>query len=96
MNNHYARQLGLFSDGARPSPSASDRGDPPADAQAKLDAARARLRELVVFGMKTWLPSVTLQRLAEAEQWRREARMPSTCWSAFASSSGDEERSARP
>jgi hypothetical protein len=44
--------------------------------QAKLDGARMRLREIVVFGMKTWLPSVTLQRLQDAEQWRRrEVRM---------------------
>jgi hypothetical protein len=47
-----------------------------ADIQAKLDGARMRLREIVVFGMKTWLPSVTLQRLQDAEQWRRrEVRM---------------------
>jgi hypothetical protein len=47
-----------------------------ADLQAKLDAARARLHEIVVLRMKTWLPSVTLQRLQDAEQWRRrEVRM---------------------
>jgi hypothetical protein len=42
-----------------------------ADLQAELDVARARLRELVVFGMKAWLPAPTLHRLRDAEQWRR-------------------------
>jgi hypothetical protein len=78
MNNNSPRQLELFADGARavacrprPKPKPTE-----ADLQAKLDAARARLRELVVFSMKTWLPSVTLQRLQDAEQWRRrEVRM---------------------
>jgi hypothetical protein len=73
------RQLELFSDGvptvaARKRPRAPQPSE--ADLQAKLDAARVRLRELVVFGMKTWLPAVTLQRLRDAEQWRRrEVRM---------------------
>jgi hypothetical protein len=79
MNNQRPRQLELFSDCARPV-AVRKRPQPPklteADLQAKLDAARARLRELVVFGMKTWLPPVTLQRLQDAEQWRRrEVRM---------------------
>jgi hypothetical protein len=79
MNNRDPRQLELFSDGARvvasrPRPKQSKPTE--ADLQAKLDAARARLRELVVLSMKTWLPSVTLQRLEDAEQWRRrEVRM---------------------
>jgi hypothetical protein len=30
-----------------------------------------RLRELLVFGMKTWVPVATLQRLRDAEQRRR-------------------------
>jgi hypothetical protein len=68
------RQLDLFADGAQ-AIAAAKRPKPPqpteADLQAKLDAARARLRELVVFGMKTWLPAATLHRLRDAEQWRR-------------------------
>jgi hypothetical protein len=41
------------------------------DVQARLDAARMRLRELVVFGMRTWLSSEALKRLRDAEEWRR-------------------------
>jgi hypothetical protein len=57
---------------------AAKRPKPPqpteAELHAKLDAARARLRELVVFGMKT--PAPTLHRLRDAEHWRRrEVRM---------------------
>jgi hypothetical protein len=74
VNHHSPRQLELFADGAR-AITAAKRPQPPkpteADLQAKLDAARARLRELVVFGMKTWLPAATLHRLRDAEQWRR-------------------------
>jgi hypothetical protein len=73
------RQLDLFTDGARAVGVAARKPAPrptEADLQAKLDAARARLREIVVLRMKTWLPSVTLQRLQDAEQWRRrEVRM---------------------
>jgi hypothetical protein len=68
------RQFELFADGARAiasPPRPKPRRPTEADLQAKLDAARARLRELVVFGMKTGLPSATLQRLQDAEQWRR-------------------------
>jgi hypothetical protein len=79
MNNHSPRQLELFSDGSRAVASPSrpkPRRPTEADLQAKLDAARMRLRELVVFGMKTWLPAATLHRLRDAEQWRRrEVRM---------------------
>jgi hypothetical protein len=70
MNNHSPRQLELFADsaravasGPRPKPKPTE-----ADLQAKLDAARTRLRELVVFGTKTWLPAATLHRLRDAEQ----------------------------
>jgi hypothetical protein len=73
------RQLELFADSARAVASPPRRKPPQpteAELQAKLDAARARLRELVVFGMKTWLPAATLHRLRDAEQWRRrEVRM---------------------
>jgi hypothetical protein len=76
---HDPRQLELFADGARPA-AVRKRPQSPrpteADLQSKLDAARMRLRELVVFGMKTWLPAATLQRLCDAEQRRRrEVRM---------------------
>jgi hypothetical protein len=78
MNNNSPRQLELFADGARavacrprPKPKPTE-----ADLQAKLDAARARLHEIVILRMKTWLPLVTLHRLEDAEQWRRrEVRM---------------------
>jgi hypothetical protein len=43
----------------------------PAELQAKLDAARMRLHEIVVHQMKSWLPSETLKRPRDAEQWRR-------------------------
>jgi hypothetical protein len=79
MKHRNPHQLELFPDGDRADASRS-RPRPPkpteADLQAKLDAARARLRELVVFGMKTWLPAPTLHRLRDAGQWRRrEVRM---------------------
>jgi hypothetical protein len=43
-----------------------------ADLQAKLDAARMRLHEIVILRMKTWLPAKTLKELPEVEAWRRE------------------------
>lgn len=67
-------QLELFADGAqaiatakRPKPA------PPTEEslQARLDAARRRVREIVVLGMKTWLPEETLRGLREAEEFRR-------------------------
>jgi hypothetical protein len=70
-----ARQLELFSDGAwavaaaRQPPESSRPTE--ADLQAKLDAARARLHEIVILGMKTWLPAETLKGLRQAEAWRR-------------------------
>jgi hypothetical protein len=79
MKNHKPQQLELFADGARAvasPPRPKPRRPTEAELQAKLDAARMRLRELVVFGMKTWLPAATLHRLRDAEQWRRrEVRM---------------------
>ena len=42
-------------------------GRPP----ARLDAARMRLHEIVILRMKTWLPAETLERLRQAEGWRR-------------------------
>jgi hypothetical protein len=70
VNHHSPRQLELFAYGARAlasPPRSKPRRPTEADLQAKLDAARARLRELVVFGMKTWLPAATLHRLRDAE-----------------------------
>jgi hypothetical protein len=40
--------------------------------QAKLDAARQRLHEIVILTMETWLLPETLRGLREAEDWRRE------------------------
>jgi hypothetical protein len=67
-------QRELFADGARAvasPPRSKPRRPTEADLQAKLDAARARLYEIVVFGMKAWLPPATLHRLRDAEQLRR-------------------------
>jgi hypothetical protein len=75
MNKHSPRQLELFADGARPV-AARKRPKPPkpteADLRAKLDAARMRLHEIVILGMKTWLPEETLKGLKLAEAIRRE------------------------
>jgi hypothetical protein len=43
-----------------------------ADLQARLDAARTRVREIVMLRMKFWLPQETRDGLREAEDWRRE------------------------
>jgi len=90
VRNHDPRQLELFSDVARAVASRprSKRSKPPrptdAELQAKLDAARARLHEIVILRMKTWLPAVTLKRLEDAEQWRRREGCTFGCWSASA------------
>jgi hypothetical protein len=69
------RQLELFSDGAR-AVAAARRPKPPrpteADLQARLDAARQRLHEIVILRMKTWIREETRRGLREAEDWRRE------------------------
>jgi hypothetical protein len=39
--------------------------------QPLSSAARQRLHEIVILRMKTWLPAETLNRLREAEAWRR-------------------------
>ena len=74
MKNHDHRQLELFSDGAR-AVAAARRPTPPrpteADLQARLDAARMRLHEIVILGMKTWLLPETLKGLRQAEAWSR-------------------------
>jgi hypothetical protein len=73
MKPRDPRQLELFADGARTIAAVQRRRSPTlteADLQAKLEAARMRLRELVVFGMKARLPAATLHRLRDAEQWR--------------------------
>jgi hypothetical protein len=76
MNDH--RQLELFTDGARAVAvlgitRAEFRPRPTeADLKAKLDAARMRLHEIVILGMKTWLPPEMLKGLRQAEAWRRK------------------------
>jgi hypothetical protein len=69
------RQLELFPDGARAvaarRPSKPDRPTE-ADLQARLDAARQTLHEIVILRMKTWLPEETLRGLQWAEAFRRE------------------------
>jgi hypothetical protein len=75
MNHCSPRQLELFSDGAG---AVADclRTKPPrpteADLQARLDAARKRLHEVVILRLKTWLPTETLNGLQSAEASRRE------------------------
>jgi hypothetical protein len=74
MNTRRPRQLELFSDGAR-AVATHQRAKPPpteADLQARLDAARMRLHEIVILGMKTSLPEETRQGLRQAETFRRE------------------------
>jgi hypothetical protein len=75
VRNHDPRQLELFSDGAR-AVAPAKRPKPPrpteADLQARLDAARMRLREIVILRMKTWIREETRRGLREAEDWRRE------------------------
>jgi hypothetical protein len=75
MKNPDSRQLELFSDGAR-AVAAAKRPKPPkpteADLQARLEAARQRLQEIVILRMKTWAPEETRRGLREAEAWRRE------------------------
>jgi hypothetical protein len=73
MKNIDPRQLELFSDGAR-TVAAPKRPPRPteADLQARLDAARQRLHEIVILRMKTWVPEETRRGLREAEDWRRE------------------------
>jgi hypothetical protein len=68
MRNQDSRQLELFADGAR------GRGACPIEERlrAKLGGARQLLREIVVLGMKSWLPEETRQGLREAEAFRRE------------------------
>jgi hypothetical protein len=67
MKTHDSRQLELFADGAR-AVAALGSSKPAlpteADLQARLDAARMRLHEIVILRMKTWLPEETLKRTA--------------------------------
>jgi hypothetical protein len=68
-------QLELFADGVRAIATAKRPKPPPPteeSLQARLDAARQRVREIVVLSMKTWLPKETLKGLREAEAFRRE------------------------
>ena len=77
MKNRDHRQLELFSDGAR-AVAAAKGPKPPrpteADLQARLDAARQRLHEIVILRMKTWIgeEKETRRGLREAEDWRRQ------------------------
>jgi hypothetical protein len=78
MNNCH--QLELFSDGAWAAAAARQSPASPrpteADLQAKLDAARARLHEIAIIGMKTSLPAKMLAARRDAEAWqRREVRL---------------------
>jgi hypothetical protein len=74
MKKSDPRQLELFSVGARAF-AAAKRPKPPlpteADLQARLDAARRRLHEIVILRMKTWIREETRRGLHEAEEWRR-------------------------
>jgi hypothetical protein len=74
MKKSDPRQLELFSDGAR-AVAAAKRPKPPrpteADLQARLDAARQRLHEIVILRMKTWIREETRRGLRDAEEWRR-------------------------
>ena len=69
-------QLELFRDGARAIAAAKQRPKPAkideARLQARLDGARQRLRQFVIFGLMTWLPEETRKGLPEAERWARE------------------------
>jgi hypothetical protein len=73
MKNYKPRQLELFADGSRRR--CPKRPMPPrpteAHLQAKLDAARIRLHEIVIRRMKARLPAETRSKLREAEAWRR-------------------------
>jgi hypothetical protein len=70
MKNDNPRQLEFFSDGAR-AVAACKRPPRPrpieADLQARLDAARQRLHEIVILRMKTWVAEETRRGLREAE-----------------------------
>jgi hypothetical protein len=74
MKNRSPQQLELFADGAR-AIAGAQRPKPPAlteeRLQAKLDGARQRLREIVVFGMMTWLPEETRKQLPAIEVYAR-------------------------
>jgi hypothetical protein len=75
MKNRDPLQLELFPDGARAvakGRQSKPRGPTDSELQAKLDAARMRLHEIVILRMKTWLPAETPIGLREAEAWRRE------------------------
>jgi hypothetical protein len=71
MNNRSPRQLELFSDGAR-AVAACSRPKPSqpteTDLQARLDAARMRLHEIVILRMKTWLPEEMLKACARPKR----------------------------
>jgi hypothetical protein len=72
MKNHKPRQLEVFADGARAVPARKRPKPTEAGFQARLDAARMRVREIVLLRMKFSLPQKTRDGLREAEDWRRE------------------------
>jgi hypothetical protein len=59
-----------------PAVASSKRPKPPkpteADLQARLDAARMRVREIVMLRMKSWLSQEARDGLLDAEDWRRD------------------------
>jgi hypothetical protein len=74
MKNRSPQQLELFADGARALSIAEEPTPPPLTEerlQAKLDGARQRLREIVILGMKTWLPEETRKALPAIESYAR-------------------------
>ena len=73
MSNRVPASWSNFSDGARAVAAARMPPPRPTESlQAKFDAARFRLHEIVILGMKTWLPADTLNGLRQAEAFRRE------------------------
>jgi hypothetical protein len=91
MINPSPRQLDLFTDGAWAA-AAAKRPKPPrpteADLRGKLDGARQGLRQIVVLGLKSWLPEQTRR------SWRRSRATSggrsgciTGCWRAFERSS---------
>jgi hypothetical protein len=78
MKKRLSRQLELFGDGARAIAAAKTVTRTLPDEsrlQAKLDDARRRLREILILGMKTWLPQQTRKELRETEGSARKQVM---------------------
>ena len=73
MKQPSSQQLELFADGAR-AIAARAKPRPPDQArlQAKLAAARLRVRSLIVLGMNPAVPEELREKVREAERWTRE------------------------